>query len=307
MNLKIDGVYEDVFNQLRDGVYFVDKRRKITFWNRAAERISGYSKTRVAGFSCRDNILMHVTGAGESLCWGECPLAKTIQDGAQREAHVYLHHADGHRVPVMVRVTPVFEDGVITGAVEIFTEDINLAAALTRIETLEKESMLDPLTEIGNRRYTSLVLEANLREWQNRNASFGILFVDVDHFKAINDAYGHETGDRVIKMVTATLSSNLRVNDFAGRWGGEEFIVLVAGSDSESLKGLAERLRILVEHSYLTLSEQDSTGHSNLGVTVSIGGTIVRAGDTLETLVERADNLMYQSKRDGRNRVIVAE
>lgn len=97
---------EKLLDSLLDGVYFVDNSRCITFWNRAAERITGYSKSEAVGTYCSNNLLRHIDCDGRQLCLEGCPLAATIRDGKTREASVYLHHALGHRVPVSGVVDP---------------------------------------------------------------------------------------------------------------------------------------------------------------------------------------------------------
>ena len=97
--------YKDIVDNLYDGVYFVDRDRVITYWNKGAERITGYSAKETLGRACRDNLLNHVTANGIELCKSNCPLAAVMQDGNPREAEVYLHHKDGHRVPIIVRAT----------------------------------------------------------------------------------------------------------------------------------------------------------------------------------------------------------
>src|SRR5512138_899186 len=92
--------YKDIIDNLYDGVYFVDRDRRITFWNKGAERITGYSSDRVIGRCCRDNILAHVAEEGTKLCSDLCPLQHAMADGNARESEAFLHHADGHRVPV---------------------------------------------------------------------------------------------------------------------------------------------------------------------------------------------------------------
>ena len=301
MNNELDAFYQEIFNQLRDGVYFVDHHRKITFWNRAAERITGYSQSTEISHSCMENILMHVNDQGEVLCLGQCPLARTLRDGEHREARLYLHHADGHRAPVIVRVIPIYANDRIVGAAEIFTEELNLATAMARIEELEKEVLLDPLTQIANRRYIQMSLDTSLTGWRTLRSPFGILFIDIDHFKRVNDTYGHEIGDQVLKMVAGTLRNNLRLNDFVGRWGGEEFLVIAASASLNALVGLAERLRMLVEKSYLHGNEEIHVEKHNIHVTISIGGAIVEDEDTWESVLERADQRLYESKQQGRN------
>jgi PAS domain S-box-containing protein len=122
-------IYRDIVENLYDGVYIVDRERVITYWNKGAERITGYTRERVLGHSCRDNLLNHVTADGVELCLGLCPLAACMQDGVTREADVFVHHADGHRVPVMVRAAPLRDaEGRVVGAVETFSSDLGLLA-----------------------------------------------------------------------------------------------------------------------------------------------------------------------------------
>ncbi len=114
----VEEFYRDVFDRLSDGVYFVTPTRQITFWNAAAERITGYQRQEVLGSSCSDGILNHVDETGTNLCLAGCPLAATMEDGKGREASVFLHHKSGHRVPVLVRSAPIRDaDSNIVGAV----------------------------------------------------------------------------------------------------------------------------------------------------------------------------------------------
>jgi diguanylate cyclase (GGDEF)-like protein len=125
-----------------------------------------------------------------------------------------------------------------------------------------------------------------------------LLFGDIDRFKGFNDTYGHDVGDRVLRMVASTLRDNVRGDDVVGRWGGEEFVVLVQGTSSQAdVVALGEKLRALVEASRLDLPKESVT------VTISLGATLLQPGDSPESLVRRADLLMYRSKEAGRNRV----
>jgi PAS domain S-box-containing protein len=110
--------YGRLLDGISDGVYFMDRDRIIRYWNRGAERITGFNKEEVIGTACRDNVLMHVDDAGTSLCLAElCPALGTIMDGQEREAEVYLHHKEGYRLPVIARISPIRDDsGNITGA-----------------------------------------------------------------------------------------------------------------------------------------------------------------------------------------------
>ncbi len=295
--------YKEVLDNLYDGIYFVDYERRITYWNRAAERITGYQREKVQGSFCYNNILMHVDYKGTQLCKGGCPLAFTIADGKMREADVFLHHADGHRVPVSVRVTPIHDtEGKVVGAVEVFSNNASKMAALERITELQRQAFIDPLTQIGNRRFTEMKLQNCLDELKNHDLPFGILMLDIDHFKRVNDTYGHSTGDLVLSMVANTLRDNLRSFDFAGRWGGEEFIVILSNVENDSLTEMAEKLRMLIAS-----SQTRNLDHSiTVQVTTSIGATLATHEDDMLSLIDRADRYLYQSKFNGRNQVSIA-
>jgi len=293
--------FEEILNSLQDGIYYLDRERTITYWNRGAEKLTGYAADKVIGKSCRDNLLNHVNDRGEQLCNKHCPMAATMQDGKPRETYVYFHHAEGHRVPVQVRSTPIHnESGEIIGAVETFSKGFSPENTERRIRKLKQTALLDPLTTIGNRRHLENRLKVSLLDFHESHLPFGLLFCDIDHFKNFNDMYGHNQGDSVLRMVAQTLRANIRESDTMGRWGGEEFLILVQNIEAESLFVLGEKLLNLVRQSHLTLPN-----HSTLSVTISIGGTLVRENDTIDSVVDRADRLMYQSKANGRNRITI--
>jgi diguanylate cyclase (GGDEF)-like protein/PAS domain S-box-containing protein len=295
MGLEKDS-YERIIENLYDGLYFVDRDRVITYWNKGAERISGFTADEVVGKSCADNILTHVDSQGNSLCTGMCPLAATIADGTLREAELFMHHKDGHRIPVSVRVSTLTDrDGIIIGGVEVFTDISNQEATKLRVKELEKLALLDNLTQLANRNYIEREIQSRFEEKKRLNVPFGILFIDIDHFKKFNDSYGHDVGDEVLKFVANTFVANTRPFDLYGRWGGEEFIGIIRNINGKELELLGNRVRILIENSFII--------HENekLYVTISIGATLVNKKDTIDSLIKRADTLLYKSKAAGRN------
>lgn len=295
--------YRQILHDLYDGVYFVDRERRITYWNRGAERISGYKQEQVIGCRCSDSLLMHVDEEGVLLCQHGCPVAATIADGELREAQVYLHHANGHRVPVRVRVAPIRDaQGNITGAVETFSDNSRLVEALREARSHASSALQDALTGCGNRRFIEMHLQSILDNVKLYRTTCGVIFLDVDNFKDINDGLGHAAGDRALCMLAETLRANLRATDLIGRWGGDEFVVILPDSSLENLVGVAHKLRSLVERSQFTWS--DAAGKEHLvQATISVGATLATEEDSMETLVQRADQLMYQSKGMGRNQV----
>ena len=296
-----DSFYKEILNSLQDGIYYLDRDRTITYWNRGAEKLTGYKAEEVIGKSCRNNLLNHVNEHGTVLCNHHCPMAATMQDGEPREAYVYFHHAEGHRVPVQIRATPIRdESGNIVGAVETFNKGLSPEHTERRIRRLQQTALLDPLTAIGNRRHLESRLKVSLMDFKESRLPFGLLFCDIDHFKGINDTFGHTLGDNVLRMVAQTLRANIRESDTMGRWGGEEFLILVQAIEAEALLALGEKLLNLVRQSHLNISDTRT-----LSVTISIGGTLVKESDSPTSVVDRADRMMYQSKADGRNRITI--
>jgi len=288
--------YEDLINNLHDAVYFVDCNRQITLWNKSAERLTGYTAKEVIGSRCSENILTHVDENGMNLCLGQCPLLLAIKDGASLEKEVFLNHKKGHRVPVMIRVTPLRDlEGNIVGAAEMFTDITPAHVMREKMDQLTKLAMLDPLTMLSNRVHMMSELEMIFHEWDRYGANFGFLFMDVDNLKEINDLHGHDVGDQILKTVALTLSGTGRPFDLFGRWGGDEFVGIIRNVERSELRKVGERCRALVEKSYTYVDD------SFLRATISVGATVPTSGDTIDSVVKRADSLMYKSKNNGGN------
>jgi len=168
-----------------------------------------------------------------------------------------------------------------------------------RVDELELDVFRDTLTGAGNRKLLEIKIKSAIAEYHQHQIPFGLLFLDIDHFKAINDAYGHREGDLVLQNTAKNMTSHLRGTDICGRWGGEEFIAILYNINPKSLSRIAEKLRIMIANSAISINEE------KISVTVSIGATLVYAEDTMEDIIERADHLMYQSKQNGRNRVTI--
>lgn len=140
---------ESVMNALFEGAYFVDHQRKILSWNEGAFFISGYRRDEVAGHCCSDNILLHVDDRGTELCKHECPLQRALQDGKPHQASVFLRHKLGYRVPVSIRIVPIYDEGSkIVGAMEVFRVTGEASHWKLRIEELERLVFIDPVTSV---------------------------------------------------------------------------------------------------------------------------------------------------------------
>jgi diguanylate cyclase (GGDEF)-like protein/PAS domain S-box-containing protein len=298
-----ENFFKGMLDNLYDGVYFCDWERKITYWNKAAEKLTGYSAEEVLNSHCWDNILMHTDASGARLCEAEtCPAAKAMKESKLVEAEVFLRHKAGYRIPVVTRISPMKDDaGKVIGAIEIFNDNSAKIAAFQKIEKLEQLAFIDELTGVGNRRYSEIKVHAKLEELRRYAwvGDFGLLFIDIDHFKLLNDNYGHAVGDEMLKMTAKTIMKNLREDDFIGRWGGEEFVAVISHMDRKTLLATAEKLRGLIASLNLTIEG------IKVKSTISIGATIAKKEDDMDALVRRADRIMYESKNAGRNAVTI--
>ncbi|TBW33863.1 GGDEF domain-containing protein [Siculibacillus lacustris] len=168
------------------------------------------------------------------------------------------------------------------------------------LEAIRYESLVDELTTLANRKHFDQSLERLIAEAQHTNVPFSVLFTDIDHFKRFNDTYGHQTGDQVLRLVALAVKQNIKGQDIACRYGGEEFAVLLPRTNLEQSAVIAEYIREAVFSKELI---KRSTGEVLGRITISIGVSEWRRGDTGSSLVERADQSLYAAKRGGRNLV----
>ncbi len=290
------GFYKDLLDRMSDGVYFVDRNLRILYWSEGATRLIGYRAEELIGRHCHDEILCHLDYDGNRICHEACPLAACIEDGNPREAKVYMRHKLGRRVPVSVRVQPIRDaDGSIAGAIEIFSDDSAQNEARRRTEAMRRMAFLDHLTQLPNRRFMEMALQTNLSEFQAHEDPFGVLVIDFDGFKKVNDTFGHTCGDRVLQEAARVMASALRPADIVGRWGGDEFIAILRSITEDSLQRLAERCASVVGRTAFPVGDG-----RRVSLAISVGATRAELGETVEDLVRRADQLMYRNKARGR-------
>jgi diguanylate cyclase (GGDEF)-like protein len=177
-------------------------------------------------------------------------------------------------------------------------------SAALRVKVLQDQlramSRTDSLTGLANRRRLQDHLLAVCSAAQRHGHSVGVLMVDVDHFKAVNDTLGHEAGDGVLRVVASRIAAGCRLEDLAGRWGGEEFVVIAPLTDTDGANELGERVRALVAEGPVHTSNG-----SAIDVTVSVGAAA--GSDDPDALLRAADASLYEAKRTGRNKVITAD
>ena len=195
---------------------------------------------------------------------------------------------DAHAIPV------VDKQGVTQGAVLLFHDASSELSLEQRCQRLHEKATKDPLTQVANRAEFDRVHEMFVAAHQQQRVPCSLLMCDLDHFKLVNDRYGHQAGDDAIKSLAGLLRSSCRPGDLVARYGGEEFVVLCADCDNASAARRAEQIR----KSLGQLAQPKMNGRS---VTVSFGVTEIQPGDTPETMLRRADRALLMAKANGRN------
>ena len=171
------------------------------------------------------------------------------------------------------------------------------------MERIRKEAITDGLTGLANRKAFDEQISRLCREAEKNNDIFSLIMIDIDHFKAFNDTYGHQVGDQVLRLVAMTLVNEVKGQDMAARYGGEEFAIVLPGTNVNAAQAAAENLRKAVEKKEVM---NRSTGE-NLGqITISLGVAQFYGNEKVEELIGRADVALYASKNKGRNQISVA-
>ncbi|BCJ91130.1 PleD family two-component system response regulator [Terrihabitans soli] len=170
----------------------------------------------------------------------------------------------------------------------------------TNVQQSMELALTDSLTGLYNRRYMETHLETLIEKASQTERPLALVLIDIDHFKPINDTYGHDAGDEVLRQFSTRLQSSVRGIDLACRYGGEEFVVVMPDADLSVARAVGERLRRNIAAEQFPVSK----GVKKIDVTISVGIAMRREGDAADTILKRADEALYQAKRDGRNRVV---
>lgn len=293
---------KDITSALGEGVYVLNAQGELAFMNPEAERLLGWTEEELLGRRIHGIIHSHKPD-GTMNPEADCPLIKTIRTGEINRVHEDTFiRKDGSFIPVSLVSTAVKEDGRVVGCVAAF-HDITVRKraqeALQRAnELLEHQATTDALTGIPNRLKFKNSMAKEINRAKRHRLPLSIILFDIDHFKEINDTYGHHIGDLVLQEMAKLVSATLRNVDVFARWGGEEFILLLPDSDLNDGKQLAERLRSDIEGNKFNAVKK---------ITCSFGVARFNTEEEAENCILRADQALYRAKRGGRNMVVTEE
>lgn len=185
----------------------------------------------------------------------------------------------------------------MTDTLEHSTRELERKVA-QRTDELNRLARIDALTGLKNRRGLDEALDEEIQRAKRQNTGFGLIWLDIDHFKAVNDELGHQTSDDILCRVALWLKAGVRPYDHPGRWGGDEFVVVLSPCDEDTLCQIAARIRETIE--------RDSI-RTGTPVTVSVGGYLCQPGDNVDTILRQADQALYRVKQQGRNKVLITD
>ncbi len=292
-----DNLYRDIFQICADAIVIVGPDQRITGINPSAEEMFGYPVAALAGQPIHVLIPERSRAHHSELVAGFRDSDEPARYMQDRGAEIRGRRADQSEFPVNVSIlrSGSGENMSLVAIVRDISDQKALEAGL------EKLAGTDALTGIMNRRDIMLRAEEEIDRAVRYDHPMAVAMIDIDRFKNINDTFGHLTGDNAICHVVDTISAGLRKPDRLGRWGGEEFLLLLPGIDEASAVMALQRLRQRVEDAPFVTNDDDPT---EIFLTVSIGATGFREGDTkLDDLIARADTALYHAKRSGRNKV----
>ena len=276
-----------VFSRGSEGILIADKHARITYVNQAFEKITGYKQHEVIGQN------PHILSSGRHGAAFWETFWTSINNTGQWMGEIWNRRRDGEVYPQWISVSRVdTEVGSDPQFIGVF-RDITLQKQ--NEETIERLAFYDELTGCANRYLLRDRVRQKIVEMQRADKTFALVFIDLDHFKDVNDVYGHAVGDKLLQRVASRLSDHIRETDTLSRIGGDEFVILISDVNQEVLDQKAKLLIELVVSPY-------TINHTELNISASIGiARFPDHGDDYDTLLKHADIAMYAAKEAGRN------
>jgi diguanylate cyclase (GGDEF)-like protein len=298
VSFPLEKFIEVTFNNLGDGVIFVDANRQIMLWNRTTELMTDISSEKMLGNQLTPSLLTMKNIEGQDIGEQDCPLGRAFKLQMTITGDFKIAGRSGREIKVRTMCIPVLNsDGSFAGAV-VLLNDSSLEREMSRkIKDLFQSSMIDPLTQVHNRSEFDRVLEQFVKAKGVSDFQFSLIVADIDFFKSINDNYNHHVGDQCLVAFADLLKGFVRPNDLVARFGGEEFVILCGNCGLASAIDRAEEIR-------KTLVKTAMPMLGGKCITASFGVAEFNPGETGKDLFVRADSALLKAKSTGRNKVV---
>lgn len=289
---------QQLIDSMHDGVIFVDEQKSIFLWSKGAERLTGVSSAAANGRQFTPSLLDMCNTAGRRVRDDSCPVSRALATHAQLRQRLEILGRQGEHVAIDLHTIPVIcRDGNLRGAT-ILLQDAQPEVSLEeKCEALHAEVTKDSMTKVANRAEFDRMLALFIEAHEQAGLPCSLIMTDIDHFKSINDTFGHQAGDEAIIAVANILTQMCRSGDLVARYGGEEFALLCADCTMADSAARAEQIRKKV-------ADATFTSIGTRRITSSFGVAQLQAGDTPESLLRRSDTALLMAKEQGRNQVV---
>ncbi|MEE8452528.1 MAG: diguanylate cyclase [Thermoguttaceae bacterium] len=287
-----------LLDNMYDAVVFIDASGQIQQWNRGAERLTGIGGSSVVQRRWDPSLLHLSDEKGRRVAHSDCPVRCAIRSGTQSLRRMTICGRSERPISVDTHAIPVLDDnGSILGVILLFHDASSEISLEQRCQSLHEKATKDPMTQVANRAEFDRVHATFAATHQQQQVPCALMICDLDRFKNVNDTFGHQAGDEVIRAMANLLKSSCRPGDLVARYGGEEFVMLCADCDNTAATRRAEEIR-------KRLAQMPQSMMEGRAVTVSFGVTEIQPGDTPETMLRRADRALLMAKSRGRNQVV---
>jgi diguanylate cyclase (GGDEF)-like protein len=287
-----------LLDNMYDAAVFINSKARIVQWNHGAERLTGIAGASIRQQRWHPDILKLSDEKNRAIVESECPVLAAISSGVQSLRRLTVWGRNGRSVAVDSHVIPVIgSDGSTQGAILLLHDASSEISLEQRCQSLADKASRDPLTQVANRAEFDRVHAMFITAHQQQQVPCALLMCDLDRFKLVNDTYGHQAGDDLIRSLAALLKGACHAGDLVARYGGEEFVMLLADCDNTTASRRADQVR-------LALSQVQQPRMNGQTVTVSFGVTEIQPGDSAETMLRRADRALLAAKENGRNQVV---
>jgi diguanylate cyclase (GGDEF)-like protein len=296
---KRNAVLRELLDPAAVGCYILSPEHKVLYWNPEAEKLLGISAKQMLGKDCFDAHLGCSFTSGIGVPDHRCPAVVALATGKAQSMQMFMRRSDGRDILIRNTLVPLQNaDGETDELVALFTPMTDETYDEGMIRDIYEVATRDAVTCLPGRKYIETCLEEELENYQRTGHAFAVLFADADDFHSINNLYGHEVGDEVLRAFGIALRKYGRRTDRFGRWGGDEFVGIMKLKDKSDIKSAAKRFSKIAERIAVQAGDQTVTFH------ISAGITVVRDGDNPRSIVDRADQYMYLAKSFFKNQVV---
>lgn len=290
--------YMYILESLYDGFYLLDPDLKFLVWNRGAERLFKKPADEMLGNNWSTRLMPYADQFTNKIPEEDCPVTQVLATGRPMVENVKVEVEEANWVDIELQSIPLRDQqGSLLGVAEIFSDRSRNKRNTGQYKKLRMQASRDSLTKLSNRGEMENRLAVLLSKYNKdpETHPLSVIFLDVDHFKSINDTYGHGVGDEVLVSVARLMEQETYSGEIVARYGGEEFVVLCPETTLDQAENRAERIRQALQKAKVSKT-------AGLHVTASFGISTAEYGDSMSSLLKRADQAVYMSKEGGRNR-----